>query len=247
MNKETFNKVKGIIKESNNIVFFGGAGVSTASNIPDFRSATGLYNRATGTDYSPEYMLSHTFFTEHTKEFYDYFRNNLYYPDAQPNNAHKALVKLEEMGKLQAIVTQNIDGLHQLAGSKHVIEFHGNATRFYCIKCGKKYSSEYAFHADGVPKCEDCGGTIRFDVVLYEEPIDEKVYRNAINAIKNADVLIVGGTSLVVYPAAGLLQYYKGDKLILINKDRTPSDHMADYILNGDISEILWELVEEVI
>ncbi len=235
MNKETFNKVKEIIKESNNIVFFGGAGVSTASNIPDFRSATGLYNRATGKDYSPEYMLSHTFFTEHTKEFYDYFRKNLYYPDAQPNNAHKALVKLEESGKLKAIVTQNIDGLHQLAGSKHVIEFHGNATRFYCIKCGKKYSSEYAFHGEGVPKCEDCGGTIRFDVVLYEEPIDENVYRNAIN---------VGGTSLVVYPAAGLLQYYKGDKLILINKDCTPSDHMADYILNGDISEILWELVE---
>lgn len=247
MNKETFNKVKEILKESNHIVFFGGAGVSTASNIPDFRSAIGLYNRATGTDYSPEYMLSHTFFTKHTKEFYDYFRNNLYYPDAQPNNAHKALVKLEEMGKLKAIVTQNIDGLHQLAGSQNVIEFHGNATRFYCMKCGKKYSSEYAFHTTGVPKCEDCGGTIRFDVVLYEEPIDENIYRNAIDAIKNADVLIVGGTSLVVYPAAGLLQYYKGDRLVLINKDCTPNDHIADYILNGDISEILWELVEETV
>lgn len=243
MNQEIFYKVKEIINESNNIVFFGGAGVSTASNIPDFRSATGLYNRATGTNYSPEYMLSHTFFIEHTEEFYDYFRNNLYYPDAKPNNAHKALVKLEKMGSLKAIVTQNIDGLHQVAGSKNVIEFHGNANRFYCMKCGKEYSSEYAFHMSGVPKCEDCGGTIRFDVVLYEEPIEEKIYEKAINAISNADVLIVGGTSLVVYPAASLLQYYKGNKLILVNKESTPSDYMADYILNGDISKILWQLV----
>lgn len=243
MNQENFYTVKEIINESNNIVFFGGAGVSTASNIPDFRSATGLYNRATGTNYSPEYMLSHTFFIEHTEEFYDYFRNNLYYPDAKPNTAHKALVKLEEIGSLKAIVTQNIDGLHQLAGSKNVIEFHGNANRFYCMKCGKQYSSEYAFHMSGVPKCQDCGGTIRFDVVLYEEPIDEKIYKKAMNAIRNADVLIVGGTSLVVYPAAGLLQYYKGNKLILVNQESTPSDYMADYILNGDISDILWQLV----
>ncbi|ROR31457.1 NAD-dependent deacetylase [Mobilisporobacter senegalensis] len=246
MNMDTFYQVKQILQDNDNIVFFGGAGVSTASGIPDFRSATGLYNRQTGNNYSPEYMLSHTFFMKHPEEFYRYLRNNLYYPDAKPNNAHKALVKLEKMGKLKAIVTQNIDGLHQVAGSGNVIEFHGNSTKFYCMECGKEYPSEYAYETLGVPKCNECGGIVRFDVVLYEEPIDQKVYSRAIEAIGKADVLIVGGTSLVVYPAAGLLQYYKKDKLILINQEATMTDNQGDYILIGDISKILWDLVQEL-
>lgn len=245
METDKFNIVKQIIKDNKNIVFFGGAGVSTASNIPDFRSATGLYNRATGTNYSPEYMLSHTFFVEHPKEFYDYYKNNLYYPNAQPNNAHKALVKLEKLGKLNTIITQNIDGLHQAAGSQNVIEFHGNSTRFYCMKCGKEYTQEYAINYNGVPICEKCGGIVRFDVVLYEEQIDQDICQKAIEAISSADVLIVGGTSLVVYPAAGLLQYYNKEKLILINKEETAKDSVADYILVGDISEILWKLIAD--
>ena len=246
MDKDTLIQVEQIIKENNNMVFLGGAGVSTASGIPDFRSGTGLYNQKTGSNDSPEYMLSHTFFIHHPDEFYDYLRNSLYYPKAKPNNAHKALVKLEKMGKLTAIVTQNIDGLHQAAGSKNVIEFHGNIVRFYCMKCGREYPKKLAYESEKVPKCNHCGGIIRPDVVLYEEPINGKIYERAIKAIENADVLIVGGTSLVVYPAAGLLQFYKKDKLILMNKDATPQDNVADYILLGDISKILWELVEKI-
>ena len=245
MKNDTFQQVKQIIKESSNIVFFGGAGVSTASGIPDFRSATGLYNKESGADYSPEYMLSHTFFMDHPEEFYDYLRNNLYYPKAKPNNAHKVLVELEKMGKLKAIITQNIDGLHQAAGSHDVIEFHGSIMKFYCMKCGKEESAGAVYASQGIPKCNKCGGTIRPDVVLYEEPINQNIYEKAIEAVMNADVLIVGGTSLVVYPAAGLLNYYKKDKLVLINKEATGQDRVADYILTGDISRILWDLVEE--
>ena len=240
----TFEQVKQIIQQGSNIVFFGGAGVSTASGIPDFRSATGMYNQKTGNDYSPEYMLSHTFFTEHPKEFYDYLRNNLYYPGAQPNDAHKALAKLEKDGKLNAVVTQNIDGLHQAAGSKNVIEFHGSSNRFHCMKCKKEYPAKLVYASENVPKCDACGGLVRPDIVLYEEPIDPNVYQRAIEAVSNADILIVGGTSLVVYPAAGLLAYYDKKKLILINQETTANDHAANYIIKGDISQILKELAD---
>ncbi len=239
-----FEMAKKIIQEGSNIVFFGGAGVSTASGIPDFRSATGLYNRKAGSDYSPEYMLSHTFFIKHPDYFYDYLRNNLYYPKAQPNDAHQALAKLEKEGKLTAVVTQNIDGLHQAAGSKNVIEFHGSSNRFHCMQCKKEYSAELVYQSTDVPRCDVCGGLVRPDIVLYEEPIDPNVYQRAIEAVSNADILIVGGTSLVVYPAAGLLAYYDKKKLILINQETTANDHAANYILKGDISQILKELAD---
>ncbi len=238
-------ELKEIIKNSDNIVFFGGAGVSTASGIPDFRSATGLYNRRSNTAYSPEYMLSHEFLEEHPEEFSRYYKENLIYPDARPNKAHLALVKLERLGKLKAIVTQNIDSLHQMAGNTCVLELHGNLRDYYCVRCGKKYTLDEVLREKGASHC-DCGGFIRPDVVLYGEGLDQTVIMRAIEAIRAADVFIVAGTSLVVYPAAGLVNYYHGDKLIMINKEATSGDARADYVLHEDISEVMDELTRDL-
>lgn len=238
-------ELKEIIKNSDNIVFFGGAGVSTASGIPDFRSATGLYNRRSNTAYSPEYMLSHEFLEEHPEEFSRYYKENLIYPDARPNKAHLALAKLERLGKLKAIVTQNIDSLHQMAGNTCVLELHGNLRDYYCVRCGKKYTLDEVLREKGASHC-DCSGFIRPDVVLYGEGLDQTVIMRAIEAIRAADVFIVAGTSLVVYPAAGLVNYYRGDKLIMINKEPTSGDARADYVLHEDISEVMDELTRDL-
>ena len=228
------------LAESNNIVFFGGAGVSTESKIPDFRSTDGLYNQQYA--YPPEVILSHTFYMKKTEEFYRFYRNKMLFPDAEPNRAHKALAKLEEQGKLKAVVTQNIDGLHQKAGSKEVMELHGSVLRNYCMRCGKFYDIDAILSSDGVPTCS-CGGTIKPDVVLYEEGLDQKTIQKSVHYIANADVLIIGGTSLTVYPAAGLIDYYQGNKLVLINKSVTPMDSRADLVISGPIGEILGDAV----
>jgi NAD-dependent deacetylase len=239
-------ELKKIIEESDNIVFFGGAGVSTESDIPDFRSEDGLYNAKKKYGYSPETLLSHTFFERHTEEFYEYYKENLLYLDAKPNKAHLALAKLEKAGKLKAVVTQNIDGLHQKAGSKTVYELHGSVLRNYCMKCGKFYDAEYIKNSEGIPKCE-CGGTIKPDVVLYEEGLDDYVWGNSHKAVSRADVLIVGGTSLVVYPAAGLVGLYKGKKLVLINKSKTQYDSHANLVIHESIGDVLEEATKDII
>lgn len=228
------------LAESNNIVFFGGAGVSTESNIPDFRSTDGLYNQQYA--YPPETILSHTFYMRKTEEFYRFYRNKMLFPDAEPNRAHKALAKLEAEGRLKAVVTQNIDGLHQKAGSKEVMELHGSVLRNYCQRCGKFHGIEAILHSNGIPKCE-CGGTIKPDVVLYEEGLDQHTIQKSVYHISNADVLIIGGTSLTVYPAAGLIDYYNGNKLVLINKSVTPMDNRADLVISGPIGEVLGDAV----
>ena len=238
------NKVKEIIRNSNNIVFFGGAGVSTASGVPDFRSATGLYNRENNSEYSPEYMLSHEFFVNHPDKFMTYCKENLMIDGIKPNACHYALAQLEKMGKLKAVITQNIDSLHQEAGSKNVIELHGNLRDYYCTKCGKSFDLSYVKAFDTTATCDRCGGVVRPDIVLYGEGLDQNNINYAINLIANADVLIIGGTSLVVYPAAGLIDFYNGNKLVLINKDMTPQDNRADYLINDDISKVMEELVE---
>lgn len=243
MDSKTFESVKELIKASSDIVFFGGAGVSTASGIPDFRSATGLYNQKLNTAYSPEYMLSHEFITKHPDRFSDYVRQNLIYDKALPNGAHKALVKLEEQGKLKAVITQNIDGLHQQAGSKNVLELHGNLIDYYCIGCKKEYTKQEFCKASGTFNCSKCGNVVRPKVVLYGEGLDMNVFWTAVKYIQHSDVFIVGGTSLVVHPAAGLLDFYHGHKLVLINMEKTAADIRADYILQGDVSKILWDLV----
>lgn len=243
---EEINKVKELIKDSNNIVFFGGAGVSTASGVPDFRSATGLYNRENDSKYSPEYMLSHEFFVDHPDEFMAYCKNNLMLEGIKPNKAHLALAKLEKMGKLKGVITQNIDSLHQEAGSKNVIELHGNLRDYYCTKCGKSFDLNYVKGFADVATCDACGGIVRPDIVLYGEGLDQNNISYAVNLIANADILIVGGTSLVVYPAAGLLDFYNGKRLVLINKDPTSRDARADYVIKGDISKIMDELVEDL-
>lgn len=230
------SRLKEIINNSSDIVFFGGAGVSTESGIPDFRSADGLYMM--NYKYPPESILSHTFFTEHTKEFFEFYRKNMIFTDAKPNAAHLKLAELEKANKLKAVVTQNIDGLHTAAGSKTVFELHGSTLRNYCMKCGKFHGVESILKSADVPKCE-CGGIIKPDVVLYEESLDEETVNGAINAIKKADTLIVAGTSLRVYPAAGFIRYFSGDNLILINKDSTEMDNRFDLIVNGKIGEIL--------
>lgn len=231
--KETLAKW---IEESSNIVFFGGAGVSTESKIPDFRSVDGLYNQEY--DYPPETILSHTFFMRNPEEFYRFYRNKMLFPDAEPNNAHKALASLEQQGKLKAVITQNIDGLHQKAGSREVLELHGSVLRNYCMDCGKSYTLEDILAQEGIPKCE-CGSTIKPDVVLYEEGLDHYILEKAVSYIRNADMLIIGGTSLAVYPAAGLIDYYRGNKLVLINRDQTGRDSQADLILHDPIGEVL--------
>lgn len=224
------------LSESENIVFFGGAGVSTESRIPDFRSTDGLYNQQYA--YPPETILSHTFYMGRPEEFYRFYRNKMLFPDAEPNRAHKALAKLEQEGRLRAVITQNIDGLHQKAGSREVLELHGSVLRNYCTKCGKFYGLEAVLESEGVPRCT-CGGVIKPDVVLYEEGLDQHTLQKAVYYISNADVLIIGGTSLTVYPAAGLIDYYGGKKLVLINKSVTPMDSRADLVISGPIGEIL--------
>lgn len=225
-----------IINESNNIVFFGGAGVSTESGIPDFRSVDGLYNQKY--DYPPEEILSHTFFNTHTEYFYDFYRDKMLALDAEPNAAHLKLAELEKAGKLSAVVTQNIDGLHQKAGSKNVFELHGSVHRNYCTSCHKFYNAEYIKSSKGVPRC-NCGGIIKPDVVLYEEGLDDNTVNGAINAIKNADCLIVAGTSLNVYPAAGFIRYFCGKYFVLINRDPTPADSMADLVIHDKVGKVL--------
>lgn len=229
-------QLKEWIDGSDNIVFFGGAGVSTESNIPDFRSVDGLYNQQY--DYPPETILSHRFFIRNTEEFYRFYRNKMLFENAEPNNAHKALANLEKMGKLKAVITQNIDGLHQKAGSKEVLELHGSVLRNNCMDCGKFYGLKDILAQEGVPKCS-CGGIIKPDVVLYEEGLDSYVLEKSISYIKNADILIIGGTSLAVYPAAGLIDYYRGDKLVLINKSKTSRNAHANLEINAAIGETL--------
>ncbi|MDE6949603.1 MAG: NAD-dependent protein deacylase [Lachnospiraceae bacterium] len=227
------------IDESDNIVFFGGAGVSTESGIPDFRSTDGLYNQKY--DYPPETILGHTFFCSRTEEFFRFYRDKMLYLDAEPNAAHKKLAQWESEGKLKAVITQNIDGLHQKAGSVNVLELHGSVLRNYCEDCGKFYDVETVKDAEGVPACS-CGGTIKPDVVLYEEGLDNKTLTSAVRYIQEADVLIVGGTSLAVYPAAGLIDYYQGKKLVLVNKTPTPKDGAANLVVQGSIGQIFEKL-----
>ncbi|MBP5282630.1 MAG: NAD-dependent protein deacylase [Lachnospiraceae bacterium] len=232
-NIEEFQK---IIDEHSNIVFFGGAGVSTESGIPDFRSVDGLYNQQY--DYPPETILSHTFYVRKPDEFFRFYRNKMIFSDAKPNAAHKKLAELEQAGKLKAIVTQNIDGLHQAAGSKKVWELHGSVLRNYCEKCGKFYDLDYIKDSTGIPVCEDCGGRVKPDVVLYEEGLNENIITESIRAIGAAEVLIIGGTSLAVYPAAGLIRYFSGDKIVVINMAPTPMDKNADLLIQAPIGQV---------
>lgn len=232
-----YNEFSELVQNSSSIVFFGGAGVSTESGIPDFRSVDGLYNQKYS--YPPETILSHTFFVKHTEEFYDFYRDKMLYLEAKPNTAHKKLEELERSGKLKAVVTQNIDGLHQSAGSVRVYELHGSVLRNYCTKCGKFYGVDYIKNSTGIPKCS-CMGTVKPDVVLYEEGLDEETIEGAVRCISEADLIIVGGTSLNVYPAAGLLRYRKkGSKLVLINKSETPYDSEADMVIHDSIGKVL--------
>lgn len=231
--------LQSIIDESKSIVFFGGAGVSTESGIPDFRSVDGLYNQKY--DYPPEQILSHTFFVRNTAEFYRFYKDKMLCLDVEPNAAHFKLAELEKAGKLSAVVTQNIDGLHQKAGSKTVYELHGSVHRNYCTKCGKFYDATYIKASEGVPKCE-CGGIIKPDVVLYEEPLDDSTINGAVRAIRNCDTLIIAGTSLKVYPAAGLINYFKGNHLVLINLEATSADSLADLAIHGKVGEVLGKI-----
>lgn len=233
-------KLKEIVDNSDNIVFFGGAGVSTESGIPDFRSVDGLYHQKY--DYPPETILSHTFYRSKPEEFFRFYRDKMLCLSAKPNAAHLKLAQWEKEGKLKAVITQNIDGLHQAAGSREVLELHGSVLRNYCEQCGEFYDAEYMLHAEGVPRCEKCGGPIKPDVVLYEEGLDQNTMNKAVQYIRQADVLIIGGTSLVVYPAAGLIDYYKGNKLVLVNKTPTGRDSMADLVVKGSIGEIFSQL-----
>lgn len=227
------------IDESQSIVFFGGAGVSTESGIPDFRSTDGLYHQQY--DYPPETILSHTFFERRTEEFYRFYKDKMLCLDAKPNPAHLKLAELERAGKLKAVITQNIDGLHQAAGSREVLELHGSVLRNYCTRCGRFFGVEAVKQSEGIPRC-DCGGIIKPDVVLYEEGLDEEVMARAVHHLRKADMLIIGGTSLVVYPAAGLVRYYQGNRLVLINKGATSLDDSADLVLSGPIGEILGQI-----
>lgn len=238
-----YEELKKIIDESDNIVFFGGAGVSTESNIPDFRSEKGLYNAVNKYGYPPEQLLSHTFFVKNTELFFDYYKNNLIYKDAEPNDAHFVLAELEKRGKLKAVITQNIDNLHQLSGSKNVFELHGSVCRNYCTKCHNFYDEDFVLKSEKVPYCEKCGALVKPDVVLYEEGLDSYVLDSAVKYISEADVLIVGGTSLVVYPAAGLVNYYKGHNLILINKSETAYDSRANLVIHDSIGKVLKNVI----
>lgn len=236
---ENIGVFKEWVEKSNNIVFFGGAGVSTESGIPDFRSVDGLYNQKW--HYPPETILSHTFFESDPAEYYRFHREKLVVDSAKPNRAHLRLAELEAQGKLKAVITQNIDGLHSDAGSREVLELHGSILRAYCSRCGKPYSADKMNHGTGIPRC-DCGAVVRPDIVLYEEPLDDRVMRKAIDYIRKADILIVGGTSLNVYPAAGLINYYEGNKLVLINLSETPYDRYADLIIHEKIGEVFSQI-----
>ncbi len=238
------NNLKNLIANHNNIVFFGGAGVSTESNIPDFRSSTGLFSQKLNKQFTAEQLVSHTFFVRYPEEFFEFYKDKLIYPNAKPNNAHIALAKLEEMGKLKAIITQNIDGLHQMAGSKNVLELHGSVHRNYCTKCGKFFDLESMLNLGGnIPYCDNCGSIVKPDVVLYEEALDSDVITKTISAISNADLLIIGGTSLAVYPAASFIDYYKGKYIALINKANTVYDKSASLVINKPIGEVLYDAV----
>jgi NAD-dependent deacetylase len=233
-------ELKNIIEANDNIVFFGGAGVSTESGIPDFRSVDGLYNQQY--DYPPETILSHTFYRKNPQEFFRFYRNKMLFLDAQPNAAHKKLAQLEQQGKLKAVITQNIDGLHQAAGSKTVLELHGSVLRNYCESCRKFHDAPYILNSQDIPKCQACGGSVKPDVVLYEEGLDQKTINAAVRFIREAQVLIIGGTSLAVYPAAGLIDYFQGDKLVVINKAPTPRDSYADLLIQAPIGEVFAQL-----
>lgn len=234
--------LKEMLKKSRYVVFFGGAGVSTESGIPDFRSEDGIYKTRLKYGHPPEIILSHTFFMSNPGVFYDFYRSNMIFVNAKPNKAHLALSKLENEGKLKAVITQNIDGLHQLAGSKEVLELHGSVHRNYCMKCRKSYDLDYILDSTDIPKCTHCGGIIRPDVTLYEESLDMQVLSKAMEHIHKADMLIVGGTSLAVYPAAGLIDYYNGDKLVLINKSETPYDSFANLIIHDFVGKVMGDL-----
>lgn len=237
---DKIERLQQMIDESSNIVFFGGAGVSTESNIPDFRSSDGLYQQKY--KYSPEQVVSHSFFVKHTEEFYDFYKNKMMFLDAKPNKAHLKLVELEQAGKLSAVITQNIDGLHQMAGSKNVLELHGSIHRNYCEKCHAFYDAAYVKAADGIPRCEKCGGVIKPDVVLYEESLDYQVMTRSVQAIAEADMLIIGGTSLVVYPAAGFVDYFCGQHLVVMNRDATSRDAYASLCIKEPIGEVLGKI-----
>lgn len=237
---DQIEQLRNIIENSNNIVFFGGAGVSTESGIPDFRSVDGLYHQKY--DYPPETILSHTFYRQKAEEFYRFYKDKMLCLTAKPNAAHRKLAEWEQEGKLKAVITQNIDGLHQAAGSKEVLELHGSVLRNYCEECGEFYDANFILNSEGAPRCIKCGGLVKPDVVLYEEGLNQEVLNKSIDYIRSADVLIIGGTSLVVYPAAGLIDYYRGNKLVLINKTSTAKDQMADLVVQGSIGEILSKL-----
>ena len=243
---DKIKKLSEIIKNSNNIVFFGGAGVSTESGIPDFRSANGLWSEKLKINLTPEQLVSHTMFIKYPEEFFKFYKEKLIYPNAKPNAAHIALAKLEKMGKLKAIVTQNIDGLHQLAGSKNVYELHGSVLRNYCMNCHAFYDEKFILESKGIPTCTKCGGIVKPDVVLYEEGLDNDVINGAVRAISQADTLIIGGTSLVVYPAAGLIDYFRGKNLILINKSSTSADNKADLVIHNAIGKVLEEVINNL-
>lgn len=238
--QEAIAELKSIIQRHDNIVFFGGAGVSTESGIPDFRSVDGLYHQQY--DYPPETILSHTFYRSKPDEFYRFYRNKMLFLDAKPNAAHRKLAELEAQGKLRAVITQNIDGLHQAAGSKTVLELHGSVLRNYCEKCRHFHDVYYIRNSAGVPKCTKCGGPVKPDVVLYEEGLDHKTINDAVRYIHDAEVLIIGGTSLAVYPAAGLIDYFKGDKLVVVNKAATPRDSHADLLIQAPIGEVFAQI-----
>ncbi|MBQ4529812.1 MAG: NAD-dependent protein deacylase [Lachnospiraceae bacterium] len=239
MDLEKIEQLQKMIDESSNIVFFGGAGVSTESGIPDFRSVDGLYHQQYA--YPPETILSHSFYLKNNQEFYRFYKNKMLCLDAEPNKAHKKLAELETAGKLKAVITQNIDGLHQKAGSQKVYELHGSVHRNYCESCHKLYDAEYVLKSEGIPTCS-CGGRLKPDVVLYEEGLDDNTLRNSISALRNADMLIIGGTSLVVYPAAGLIDYFQGKYLVLINKQATKADGYADLVIQEPIGEVFSQI-----
>lgn len=237
---DKIRKLKEIVDNTDNLVFFGGAGVSTESGIPDFRSTDGLYNMKY--KYPPETIVSHTFFVRKTEDFYEFYKDKMMALDAKPNKAHYKLAEWEKEGKCRAVVTQNIDGLHQMAGSRKVLELHGSIHRNYCTKCGKFFDAAYVKNSDGVPRCDACGGLVKPDVVLYEESLDSQTISEAVYAIAHADVLIIGGTSLAVYPAAGMIDYFRGSHLVLINRSSTPRDSQADLIINDSIGEVFGQL-----
>ena len=245
---ESVEALAAILKDSSRAVFFGGAGMSTESGIPDFRSAGGIYSQNLNRKFRPEEMASHSFMVRYPEEFFEFYRQRMVFMNVQPNDGHRALAKLEEKGILRAVVTQNIDGLHQLAGSKVVYELHGSSSRWPCMDCGKVYPMEYSMKEENkpIPRCEECGGIVRPGVVLYEEGLDDETVGNAIKAIREADTLIVGGTSLVVYPAAGLIDYFRGKHLVLINKSETKADSVAELVIREPIGKVLWGAVSRL-